>query len=313
MTDRHEAHMSTEIMQALLDGVLGEAEAAEAQQHLDTCARCHATFEGWTTLFDQLDSLTDLSPTVGFADRIIDSVPAARPAPLSLRDRARGWLRSRRPMRVEGHVTDQSLQDLLDGVLSPRGIMAMEGHLDECRLCREEMVSWRSVMRSLDGLPRLEPSPGFTERVMAHVRVQLVVAATAPGWQERFRVWADGLSPRTRKQFAGFAGAAVTPAVSVALVAYMVLSHPLATMGNLYAFFSLQAQDSVAGLASSVGPVSQLPVVSTLVAFVQTLAASPISAVGFVGGLVLLTCMAVWILYRNLIAMNTASGRYAYF
>ena len=56
----------------------------------------------------------------------------------------------------------------------------------------------------------------------------------------------------------------------------------------------------------------QKSVVSTLIAFVQTLAASPLSAAGFVGGLVVLTCMAIWILYRNLIVMNTSSGRYAY-
>ena len=148
---------------------------------------------------------------------------------------------------------------------------------------------------------------------MAHVRVQLAVAAAEPGVKERFRMWADGLSPRTRKRAAAWAGAAVTPAATTALVAYMVFSHPLVTLGNLYSFLSLQMQDWVGSLGIGLGAPGQLPWIGPIISFGQTLAASPVIAAGFGVGLVALTVMAAWILYRNVLTVNPTRGRYAYF
>ena len=313
MKDRIQDHVPAARMQALLDERLGAAEATDLQGHIASCARCQAEFDAWSVLFTELGDLGDMTPSVGFTERILRSMPSPAPVPLPVAARVREWLAARRPVRVGGHLRVSSLQQLLDGVLPERRVVAMEAHLDGCRICREEMVSWRSVMRRLDGLARIEPPRGFTERVMAHIRIQSALASARPGRRERLRAWGDSVSPRTRRWVAGLAGAAVTPAATVALVAYQLFSlfsDRQVTLGNLVSFVSLEVQDAFAAMSAGMGDGA---VVSQIASIAQILASSPSAIFAVLTVLTGFTVMAVWVLYRNLVVMNPVSGRHAYF
>ena len=133
--------------------------------------------------------------------------------------------------------------------------------------------------------------------------------ASRPGRRERLRAWADAVSPRTRRWVAGLAGAAVTPAATVALVTYQLFSlfsDRQVTFGNLASFVSLQAQDAFAGIGDST-------VVNRIASIAQILVSSPSAIIAMLTVLTGFTVMAAWVLYRNLVVMNPASGRYAYF
>lgn len=313
-TKRDRTHVSAESMQALLDGGLGQKEARALREHVSACARCRSELDAWSTLCGALDGLDELAPSPDFSARVMAGLPRPEPERLPLVARVGAWLglgRRPRPATAGGHPDPATLQELLDGVLAARRTEAVEAHLDGCRLCRDEVGGWRRVMVHLDRLPVLEPSPAFAERVMAHVRVQSAVAAARPSLRERVANWL-ALNPRTRKRLAALAGAGVTPAVTVALVAWTVFSHPLVTPGNLASFLWLKLQSLADGLVGTTvtqltenGAVSRIwPAVETLTRSAEVTAA----AATLLGGL---TVAAVWILYRNLFAASPAEHGYA--
>jgi anti-sigma factor RsiW len=62
-----------------------------------------------------------------------------------------------------------SLSAYLDRELSGDEMIAIRKHLDECRCCREEAESYRSLKCLLGGLPTPEPSGTFEERLVQSV------------------------------------------------------------------------------------------------------------------------------------------------
>ena len=309
--------MSEEAFQGFLDGSLPDAEADDVREHVASCARCRAELEAWEVLFHELGDLGEFSPSAGFADRVMDALPRPEPEtlPLAARvaDRVRGWLGRAGSVSAEEHLGSETVQELLDCVLTRPDTAAAEQHLHGCRLCREEVDEWRALMTRLDDVPRLAPSRGFTERVMAHVRVQNALAVAQPSLRERMANWLDAVSPRTRRRVAGLAGAAVTPAATLALVAYVVFSHPLVTVGNLLSFLWLEAQDAFALLTTALlGETVESGLLSTVRSLVEGATAAPGAVALAFTMFSVLTVIAVWILYRNLIAPTSVDGRYAH-
>lgn len=312
--DRNRTHVGAEAMQALLDGGLGRTEAHAAREHIDSCARCGSEFEAWSTLYRRLGRMEELAPSPDFAARVLDGLPRPEARRPPLVARISSWLglgRPTKPVRIQGHLDVESIQDLLDGALEPARTAAMEAHLDGCRLCREDVDGWRGLMVRLEDLPRLEPSPVFAVRVMAHVRVQRVAAMARPSLRERMVTWL-ALNPRTRKRLAAMAGAGVTPAVTVALVAWTVFSHPLVTPANLLSFVWLKAQSVAAGLAGAVAAhVGQSGTLARLFELLEPLTRSAEAAAATATLLGALTVTAAWVLYRNLFAPDSPEHGYA--
>lgn len=311
--ERKDRHPGEGALQGLLDGSLPEGEAERVRGHVSSCARCSAEMEAWELLFHGLADLEDIGPSAGFADRVMTSLPR-EPETRPLAARIREWLRiGQRRVEWAGHLDAARAQDLLDGAL-PRGeLAAVEQHLHGCRLCREEVDGWRSLIVQLDGVPTLSPSPIFGERVMAHVRVRNAVATVRPTVGERLRAWAGEFAVRNRRRVAALAGAAVTPAVTVALLAYVVFSHPLVTIGNLLSFLWLKGQEAVGASASALlGEVLQSGVVLVAVDITRGLIATPGMAATLFALFGIGTLAAFWILYRNLIATHSVDGPYAH-
>lgn len=65
------------------------------------------------------------------------------------------------------HLTTDEIELWAQGLLPAARAM----HLADCSLCRVEADRERKVILALVQLPRFAPAAGFTDRVMAQVRV----------------------------------------------------------------------------------------------------------------------------------------------
>lgn len=305
----HDRHLSAELIQGFLDGEASPGDASRVREHTASCARCRAEMEAWGTLFEQLGSLNDVAPSPAFRERVLSTLPHADPQRTPLGARIRAWLAGAlgrpSPTAAAGllHPSAERLQDFLEGLLPRAGAVGVEGHLHACRECRVEVDQWRGVMVQVAQLPRLAPSPEFSERVMAHVRVQLALVTAEPTLGERLQRLAGSITPRTRRRMAALAGAGITPSVTLGLLAYVVFSHPLVTLGNLFSFVWLKGSERFAGVSS--GLVQRTTESQTLFRLYQALDvlfSSPGTAVLAFTGLAALTFMCSWVLYRNVVA-----------
>jgi hypothetical protein len=60
--------------------------------------------------------------------------------------------------------------EYLEGVLDPGDYRAVQDHLSTCARCHAEVEALARTIRSVTDLPLLEPPPGFSQKVMAHIR-----------------------------------------------------------------------------------------------------------------------------------------------
>jgi hypothetical protein len=64
------------------------------------------------------------------------------------------------------HLTDEEIQDFLDGNLSRDITLLTERHLETCPLCREAVKQYQSVYAGLDEEEGFELSKGFSKSVV---------------------------------------------------------------------------------------------------------------------------------------------------
>lgn len=307
------AHLSGERIQEWLEGGVPAGDAARIQAHLDGCARCRAEVQAWEALLRDLATLPALSPREGFRGRVLDAVGRTQPTRLPLAARVRAALSARTGRRAAlAHPDGARIQQLLDGSLRGRRAGPLREHLAACADCREEARAWGALMKGLDALPRLEPAPGFADAVMARVRVPQAAparAALARRLLDRARALAG---PRHRTAWAAAAGVAFTPAVTVGLVAYVVFSHPLVTVGSLLSFVGIKGGAAIDALAAGVtGGLVESAALFRAWTAVDALARSPATAGAGLLAFSALTLTAAWVLYRNLFVAPSTQPPYA--
>lgn len=297
MSAHHDDHLDALRMQAYLDGELPGGEVADVRAHLEACPRCRGEIEAWEVLYHDLEELPALSPSPAFRQRILASVePPTRAA-----NGVRGLVGRRRSTRTGDHVPAGRLQDFLEGSLAARSAADVEKHLADCAVCRSELAAFREVGMALSALPRLEPSPGFAEGVMAGLRVeQMARVAMSPTTRtERFlaaaRSWGRSLVPSSRQGWAAALGLALGPAVVVTLVVQAVFAHPLVTPSSLVSYLAIQLQNIAAGASALLAT----PAAAALLEAASPLLESPVLVAGLATGLSGLTVAASWTLYRN--------------
>lgn len=90
------AHPTSSILEQLAEGTLSRDERASAEAHLAACDRCAAEVQSYRALFRALEGLPHFTPSVSFADGVMNRVRiVAQPDPLYAR--VRRWLpKSRR-------------------------------------------------------------------------------------------------------------------------------------------------------------------------------------------------------------------------
>jgi hypothetical protein len=129
----------------------------------------------------------------------------------------------------------------------------------------------------------------------------------ARGALDRVRAFAG---PQRRRAWAAAAGVALAPAVTAALVAYVVFSHPLVTVGTLASFLWIKGGAALGTLASGFGTtvLQSTPLFGAWSA-IGSLALSPTAAGASLLGFSALTLTSAWVLYRNV--FTPAYGRSA--
>jgi anti-sigma factor RsiW len=308
------AHLDEGTLGDFLDGALSSRGLAAVEAHLVACRSCSAEAESWLGLVQRLESLQHLTPGEGFADRVISGLSLPQPTPLAARVGER--LAALLPSREPGHLSPARLQDFIDGALAGRRLARAQKHLAVCSSCSDEVEEWRGLLSRIAALETFEPGEAFAEGVMAHVRIGVAPVVVAPprvtAWK-RALASAKRLVPQTRQAWAAISGVAVTPAVTLGLVFYVLASHPTLTPGGLASFAWWQLSDLVSAawtmLATTALQSGQL---LSFYALVDVLAAAPLAVAA--GGLAYsLSCaLALRVLYKNLFARRPTDGRYAH-
>jgi len=302
-------HLASEQIQEFLDHGLTPREEAVVQAHLSVCPHCREELETWGLLFSDLDSLEALAPGPTFAQEILSQLPQEK----TLAGKIRGWVaRPEGPEPSSVHLPPERIQDYLDGALPGRQGNQARDHLAACQPCQAEVQGWRNLFGALNGLAHLAPAPGFAQRVMARVRIPAPVPTPMAEAGSRLLGWARGFLPRTRKGWAVAGGIASAPTITMATLFYLVFSHPLLGLGTFTTYVSWKASALLTTLFSAVGD-AMVGSVALFRAYsvLGALADSPL-LVG-AGSLTfsLLSVLALWVLYRNLVATRTPEGRYA--
>jgi len=287
-------HLGDERIQDWLDGGLSESETARIEAHLEECPRCRAEVEGWQALMGELAVLDQLAPRAGFGGRVLDAVASPAPVAVPLAARVRAWLHP-----SEAHPATARLQELADGTLGLRAAARVRRHLGGCPDCRAEAQRWVAMVDAVKALPRLAPSPDFARAVMSRVRIAPPPRhSLARRSLARVRALAG---PGHRAAWAAAAGVAFTPAITAALIAHAVFSHPLVTVGNLGAFVWLKGSTLAVTLGGGLTD-GLIDSASVFRAWSAVGSLSPtVAGAGLLGGCAL-TLASGWVVYRNVIA-----------
>ena len=302
-TPNDKRHLSAERLQAFLEEELPKRERRLVEEHLGSCPRCAGELEAWKTLFSDLGDLHGFRPHEGFTERVMTRVQVPEPSTLPVR--VRGHLAAFLGLGQTGHIDNGIAQDLVDGLLPGREAARVRRHIESCGACAHQVEGFARVVRKLDALPRLAPPASFADGVMA--RVQLTRQATATQTKpstasSEWMVAARRLLPSTRRAWAALSGAAVTPAVTLGLVAYAVFSHPALTLGSLLSWMSWQITDlAAAGWSAGMGILAQGVGALGLQGALDAAAAAPLAIAGVAVAYSALVVLALRVLYKNLV------------
>lgn len=290
-------HIEQERIQALLDGDLSPAEAADVRTSIETCARCSAEFEAWQLLFDDLGELPALEPSPAFRERVLEHVPSGRSGRLGSRIGSRAAARA-----ANTHLEGPTLQDYLDGRLAARNVARVDRHLDRCTICRSELEEYRTLARAIESLPAFTPSTDFAERVMAQVRVNEIAAvAMAPTTTTGHLLgWVRDRLPSNRQGWAAALGVSVVPVFTLLLVVRSVFSFELVTFGNLAAFLRLQTSGLPGAAAQAFSTVVERWAPTVLLEGAAWVGASPTLLAASAALASVATMASAWVLYRNI-------------
>lgn len=199
------------------------------------------------------------------------------------------------------HPTAERLQAFVEETLDGAGRAVVRSHLAGCAECQTDVAEFRSLFAALEGLPQLEPTAGFADRVMKHVRVRnpLVAASMA---------WIDRIAPQSTRGWAAAAAVFALPVIGTTVLVAWLLSQPGVNAQGLWTFISALAGDAAVGTGQWV--MAQLTD-STL----SVWAARVMEFIGSVGrgelGLAVLmfttlTAGSIYVLYQNLFRTQKA-------
>jgi len=205
------------------------------------------------------------------------------------------------------HLSAESLQGYVEGAIGSAERAVLESHLAACAKCSGELGEWRSLFAVLTDLPQLAPSTGFTDRVLARVRIPEALPVWTR-WAAGARQLAHRLTPRSAGAWAVAAAFITLPLLLGGGVVTWLVSKDYITVQSLWAFATHRAETGMQSLGASVlTAMMESSITGWLLAQARSLATSAGArglgalAVGLGG----LTMASLWILYRNLLRTPT--------
>jgi len=80
------------------------------------------------------------------------------------------------------HVTDQQIQDYMDGMLPYDQAAILEGHIQSCQKCQTELAHYQGLYAGLKDDAAFALSPGFSNAMIKAVRAEAKQAWLARLW-----------------------------------------------------------------------------------------------------------------------------------
>jgi anti-sigma factor RsiW len=203
------------------------------------------------------------------------------------------------------HPKPARLEALVDGTLPETEGATVASHVQTCGRCAAEVEELRQLFAALADLPRVAPSAGFADRVMAGVRVAEAPATVParPPLADRLRA----LVPGRRLGWSLAAAFTGVPAVATAAALVWLASQPTLSAQALWIF----ATQRIAAAASAatgwlVESLAATRLAGWLGAFGRGLVAVEPGQLGIAAAAMLaLSGLSAWVLYRNLIRTPT--------
>ena len=193
------------------------------------------------------------------------------------------------------HLTPDDLDAWLAGALAP----AAQAHLAGCPACQERADTEREIVAMLGALPLLGPAPGFSDRVMARVRIPEAVTVST-------------FAMLRRKAFATRRNTAIAAGLLLALFGSMAGSI-VWTLGNQDTLAALGGWlTAQAGQAAWIGVrgVASNFIEQPWFAGLRSLAASP-GRLGLASALAMLAYIGGVLAFRRLLALPTQQVAHA--
>ncbi|HEY8793577.1 MAG TPA: hypothetical protein VIM15_01430 [Gemmatimonadaceae bacterium] len=123
---------------------------------------------------------------------------------------------------MERHLLPEEIDLLLDGEVG-FGTPPLKAHVRSCAVCSNELESARALVRQLEHLPHIAPSPLFASRVLS--RVQLFVP-----WHVALLDSVRGLVPQSRALRVAAAAMFATVAIALTVMSVWVFARIDAVM-----------------------------------------------------------------------------------
>ena len=137
------------------------------------------------------------------------------------------------------HPSAERLHGLVEESLDDAELAVVRSHLGGCAECRTEVAELRSLFEALGTLPAFEPTPGFANRVMRHVRVRQPALAGVSAWLDR-------VTPQSTRGWAAAAAVFALPVVGATLLMAWLLAQPGVSAQGLWTYGAALVGDSVA-------------------------------------------------------------------
>ena len=207
------------------------------------------------------------------------------------------------------HPTTDILEAYAEGGLEAADGAVVHSHLLACHRCDSVVVEWRSLFHALAHLPRLAPSRGFAERVMARVRI-------AQPWHARATAAVTRLLPRSTRGWALAAAFLALPVLAGGTLMAWLLSKSYVTSHGLWVFTTDRIAAGIQALVTGVLTfLMQTDVAAWLARSFGTLfdagGARGIGALAAVGAV--LTLISAYVLYTNLFRTRDRDSTYGTF
>ena len=204
------------------------------------------------------------------------------------------------------HPGRERLQAFVEADLDDAATAVVDSHLTGCPRCRAEVEELHSLFEMLSSLPRLAPSAGFSDRIMARVRVRRP-------WFVRVSDWVEQFTPRTTHGWAVAAAVLALPVIGASLLTWWLISQPGVTPQGLWLIASdFTAQAMTTSWEWGWARFTESRIAAWLIGALDLVGAVGRGELGLaVVMFASLTAASVWILYQNLFRPEARRTDYA--
>jgi anti-sigma factor RsiW len=212
------------------------------------------------------------------------------------------------------HPTADRLEAFVEGTLREGERVVLESHLLSCPACQTQVEEWRALFTALAALPQFEPSIGFANRVMAHVRI--APQAAWQEWAERANALITRVTPKTNYGWSLAAALFALPVILGGSVIAWLVSNSYISPDGLLSFTRESLVEGLQGIGSTaIVAIMQTDIAAWVVASVgAVINTAGVTGLGAIlAGAGTMTVLSIWVLYRNLFRSPSRESDYALF